>query len=168
MLHGREFGLPDWILMLFGPPLVGAAIGLGLGRARSPLGLTIIASSVGGAVGAWLGVVLYRLVMATIFGGRDLLIFAAIWIGSFLLGAIASGLAVSGPRFSAAETVKAGGCGFSAACWLMIVFGVYLYLIASEPNAFMPVDWRVQHVGIVCILGGAGIFLLGLLEKESA
>src|SRR5262245_43682528 len=56
MLHGQQFGFPDWILMLFVPPLIGAAIGLRLGRARSRPERAVIGSSVGGAVGAWLGV----------------------------------------------------------------------------------------------------------------
>lgn len=52
MLHGHQFGLPDWILMLFVPPLIGAAIGLRLGRERSRPGLAVLGSTIDGAAGA--------------------------------------------------------------------------------------------------------------------
>ena len=169
MLHGHHFGFPDWILMLFVPPLIGAAIGLRLGRARSRPGLAVVGSSVGGAAGAWLGVALYRLVMAAILGGRDIFIFAAIWIASFLIGAVASGWALSGPRPSATEPIEARGSGCSAVAGLFVTaVGVYLYLLACEPSAFIPIDWRVKYAGIGCMLAGAGILVLGLPAKRTA
>ena len=169
MLHGHQFGLPDWILMLLGPPLIGAAIGLRLGRARSRPGLAAIGSAVGGAAGAWLGIALYRLAMAAILAGHDILIFAVIWITSFLIGAIAPGLALSGPKAPGTGTVEARGGECSAmAGWLITVSGVYTYLVACEPSAFLPIPQSVKYAGIGCILGGAGTLVLGTLARRAA
>jgi hypothetical protein len=43
------------------------------------------------------------------------------------------------------------------ACWFITAIGVYLYLSACEPSAFIPIDPRVKYVGIGCMLAGAGM-----------
>jgi hypothetical protein len=119
MLHGDEFGRPDWILMLVAPPVAGCAAGLLLSLRRRRSSLAAIGGSVGGTVGAWLGVGLYRWVMNEVIGGRDIKVFAATAFGSFLLGAISLGWACSGPK--TLRTSHIGGPGYAlqlgAAYW---------------------------------------------------
>jgi hypothetical protein len=153
---------PIGFLMLLAPPLAGCVIGLLLSLARRRPGRAAIGGSAGGIIGAWLGVALYRWVMNELIGGRDINIFAAITIGCFLLGAIPLGWCLSGQKIVTAGSIGGPGCGLAIGCCVLTAVGVFLYGLASERSALIPIDESVKYVGIACILCGAATLAIAL------
>jgi len=165
MLHGDEFGEPDWILMLLAPPVVGAAIGLLVSLWRRSAGMAALGGAVGGTLGAWLAVAIYRWVVDQFIGGRDINIFSIIMFSCFFLGSIPLAWFASGPEMplSAGQPrIARTGCGFLLACGFVVLIGVLLYGVACEPSAFMPIDESVKYLAIAFILGGAATLAGGL------
>jgi anti-sigma B factor antagonist len=162
-----QFGPADWILMLVAPPLAGCAIGLLMTRARRQPGLAAIGAAVSGTAGAWLGVALYRWAVDAIIGGRDRGILVAIVLGGSLLGAMPLSWILSGPRRLVTRPADRTGCGLAIAGGGVSAVGVFLYMLASERSAFIPIDESVKYLGLTGILGGMLTLVIALWRAES-
>lgn len=161
MLHGDEFGVPDWILMTLAPPVVGAAIGLLIGLRRTHFAAAGFGGALGGTLGAWLGVLIYRIIMDQVIGGRDMIVFAVCVDGLFVPATVVLAWILRGAPASS-RPMGLLGCQFLAACAFAILLGTWMYAIACEPSAFIPIDESVKYFGIAAILGGAGTLAGGL------
>ena len=175
MIHGflnNDLSVLDWILLALGPPLVGAAVGLFVSRTRCWPGRAVIGALAGGTAGAWVGVLLYR----AISPGRDFAIFGACVLGGLLLGALPLGWLLAGPKTAAGRGGPGRGGpidqprprrGMAIAGSLLLFVGLFLFGLASEPSAFIPIDENVKILGILGIFGGIGALMLGV-RREGA
>lgn len=167
-MHGDEFGLAEWLFILLASPVVGAAIGLLFGLWRTRPAVPAISAAIGGAAGTWLGVLFYQWLEETHIGGRDKAILSACALGGFLLGAVLFGAVSTFLATSSHDHRSAGlplgctGCGFVLGCVLVTLFGAFLFMLASERSAHIPIDPDVKYLGLACILGGAGTLVIGL------
>jgi hypothetical protein len=94
-MHHGDFATLDWFLLALIPPMLGSGIGLVFGLARGRPGRAAAAGLVGGALGAWAGVLVYC--MAILPNVHDPLIFTACVFAGFVLGAIPLGFLLAGP-----------------------------------------------------------------------
>jgi hypothetical protein len=166
----RHFDIPvlDILLMVLGPPLLGAAIGLLLSLGRRRPGRAALGGLAGATAGAWAGLACYRSVFLPV--GRDLLIFDACVLGGLLLGAVPLAWLLAGPKAAAAgERVSVRTPTYRSG-WIVVIAGLLLacvgffpYQMGSEASAHMPVSDEVKDAGILLMLGGLGTVVLGLL-----
>jgi hypothetical protein len=95
VMHHGEFTTLDWILLALVPPMLGSGIGLLLGMARGRPGRATVAGLVGGAAGAWAGVIAYCLAILPRLD--DSVIFTGCILTGFFLGAVPLGFFLAGP-----------------------------------------------------------------------
>ena len=95
-MYRPSFNTLDAVLMVFGPPLLGCAVGLLLSLNRRRPGLAAMGGLVGGTAGAWVGLVFYR--SQIMYRDGDFGFFDACVLAGFLLGAIPVGWCLAGSK----------------------------------------------------------------------
>ena len=53
-------------------------------------------------------------------------------------------------------------------CGALTTLGVFLYALASERSAFIPIDENVKYAGLACILMGTWLAIIGLWRGHQA
>jgi hypothetical protein len=135
-MHHGEFTLLDWILLAMGPPLLGSGVGLLLGMVRSRPGRAVIGGLVGGAVGAWGGVIVYCLAILPMV--HDPAIFTACILVGFLLGAISLGFVLAGPPAPTTAPpfkLASGPLGSILGGILGLLTGIAVAYLSIEPGS---------------------------------
>jgi hypothetical protein len=150
-MHHGEFATLDWFLLALVPPMLGSGIGLLLGMARGRPGRAAAAGMVGGAVGAWAGVLVYCL--AILPNVHDPLIFTACVFAGFLLGAIPlSSMLGASPDSARAVKPVSGPLGGILGGVLGLLLGVafvYLNIVPGQGAG-------LEYIGYyVCPMMGA-------------
>jgi hypothetical protein len=169
-MHHGELATGDWILLALVLPMLGSGIGLLFGMVRGRPGRAAVAGLVGGAVGAWAGVIAYRL--AVLHSGNDPVIFSICVLAGFLLGAVPLGFFLAGPpdpkkapRFKPAS----GPVGCILAGLLGLLLGVAVAYMNFAPGSASGMEgmvfftWPVMGmiIGIV-----AGLLAVQLRRKR--
>jgi hypothetical protein len=159
-MHHGEFTVHNWIHMTLGPPLLGSGIGLLLGLARGRPGRAALAGAVGGAAGAWGGVLLYCLAILPRI--HDTLIFSACVLGGFLVGAISLGFYLAGPPDPTRTfTPVSGPVGGILGGILGFLLGIAIVYLSMVPGTAAGVEYIAYLIHPV--LGAAIGVVFGLV-----
>src|SRR5262245_54917113 len=94
-MHHGEVATLVWILLALVPAMLRSGMRLLLGVARGRAGRAAVCGLLGGAVGAWAGVIAYCL--AVLPAIHDPVIFTGCVLAGFFLGAIPPAFLLSGP-----------------------------------------------------------------------
>jgi hypothetical protein len=167
-MHHGEFATLDWILLAVVPPVLGSGIGLLLGMVRGRPGRAAVAGLVGGAVGAWAGVIAYCL--AVLPRVHDSGIFTVCVLAAFFLGAAPLGFFLAGPPdpTKAPSFKPASGpveCILGGLLGLLI--GVAVAYLSIEPGSASGVEaigylwWPMIGMIIGVATGLLAVLLLG-------
>lgn len=164
-MHHGEFATLDLILLAAVPPILGFGIGLFLGMARGRPGRAAVAGLMGGAVGAWTGVLGYCLVVLPRV--HDETIFTACVLTGFLLGAVPLGFSLGRPPDPAKAfkplSVSFGSIFGGILGLLLGIAGAYLNIVPGSAAGMESIGYLVLPVlgGIIGVLFGIVTVLTG-------
>lgn len=159
----RDFDIAvfDVVLMVVGPPLLGAALGTLVSWSRARPVAAALGGMAGGTLGAWIGLAIYRL--AILPNGRDHLIFEALLLGGLLVAAVPAAWFLAGQARATATRLHLAGIALVMAGVLLSCLGWIPYQMGSEFSSFMPVSEETKDLGIIVLLVGLTVLVAGLL-----